>query len=52
MTDQAPQDIRAQIERCWRRGDSIGECRLAVQRAISIKPAAHEVQRIYAELAQ
>jgi len=38
------------IERCWRRGDSIGETRLAVRRTTGVKPAAHEVQRIFAEL--
>ena len=52
MTEKTHPDLREQIERSWRRGDSIGECRRAVERATTIKPAAHEVQCVFAELAQ
>lgn len=42
--------VEERIAACWRRGNSIGETRLAVERTTGTKPAAHEVQRIFAEL--
>lgn len=42
--------IEEKIAGCWRRGDSIGECRSAVHRATGVKPEAHEVQRVFASL--
>jgi hypothetical protein len=50
MTPDQTQEVEQHIERCWYRGDSIGETRLTVERATGFKPAAHEVQRIFAEL--
>ena len=50
MNGNQPGIVEQKIEQCWHRGDSIGETRTAVERATGIKPPAHEVQRLFADL--
>jgi hypothetical protein len=38
------------IFRCWLRGDTIDECRLAVERTTGTKPSFEEVRQAFADL--
>lgn len=50
MTDPHTQSLEERLFRCWHRGDSIAEARLAIERATGTRPTFEQVHRHFVAL--